>query len=116
MEIRGETYEVTYDSPTTTITCQGSFRLRGAEEYQPIAALLNDVADEKPPTITLDVRRLEFLNSSGINMISKFVIRVRQHKASQLVVQGTSRYPWQSKSLRNLQRLMPDLTLEIETV
>ena len=63
--------------------------------------------------ITLQLKNLQFLNSSGINTLSKFVIRVRNEKQSEVLVQGTEKFPWQSKSLRNLQRLMPELRLEI---
>lgn len=113
-EIIHDDYSVTYDSETATITCAGSFRLRGNDEYAPILQLMNQAADAKPETITLDVRDLRFLNSSGINTLSKFVIYVRNHKASQMVILGNSQSPWQQKSLKNFERLLPGLQLEIE--
>lgn len=114
MEIKGKEYRVVYEPAKATVTCEGSFRLRGSE-YTPIAKLLEDVIKEKPPIITLNVRELRFLNSSGINMLSKFVIKVRKQKekASKVIVQGCREYPWQRKSLKNLKRLMPTLKLEI---
>lgn len=114
MEISGEDYRVTYDPATITITCEGILRLYGVTGYALIVKLLNDVADQKPEKITLNLQKLQFLNSSGINAFSKFVIKVRNHQASQLIVRGSSQFPWQSKSLRNLQRLMPELQVEIE--
>ncbi len=114
MEIKHEDYQVTYDPATATVTCQGSFRLRGSAEYASIVEVLNEAADAKPETITLDVRGLKFLNSSGINTLSKFVIRVRKNRASQVIIKGSSQFPWQTKSLKNFQRLMPGLQLEVE--
>lgn len=114
MEIKTEDYSVLYDSQTNTVSCQGSLRLSGTQEYAPIVQLLNNVADSEPPTMTLNLRQLEFLNSSGINVLSKFVIRVRQKGNIQMVVQGSKNIPWQGKSLKNLQRLMPSLQLEWE--
>ena len=114
MKVSGEGYQVIYEPRTTTITCQGLFRLQGLEGYAPVTELLNTVADQKPESITLDLRGIRFLNSSGINTISKFVIRVRNHNVSQLVIQGTSHIPWQTRSLKGLQRLMPKLKLEFE--
>ena len=111
--IHHQDYQVSYEPELATITCSGSFRLRG-DEYAPIADILNQAADAQPPLITLDVRELQFLNSSGINTLSKFVIRVRNHQASRMLVKGSGQFPWQKKSLPNLQRLMPDLQLEIE--
>ena len=59
------------------------------------------------------MRELQFLNSSGINTLSKFILQVRKHNVSQVVVQGSARFPWQEKSLKNLQRLLPALQLDI---
>ena len=114
MEINSQDYSILYDGATETVTCSGSFRLSQMEEYAPIVQLLNDVADGEPKIITLDLRKLEFLNSSGINIISKFVIKVRQQKNIQIAVKGSKQIPWQGKSLKNLQRLMPSLSLELE--
>ncbi|NET54260.1 MAG: hypothetical protein F6K09_38340, partial [Merismopedia sp. SIO2A8] len=69
---------------------------------------------QQPKVITLDLKKLEFLNSSGISMLSKFVINVRKKNASQIQVKGSTSIPWQSKSLKNLKRLMPKLELVLE--
>jgi hypothetical protein len=114
MEINDKDYSIQYDRATETVTCCGSFRLSQMEEYSPIVQLLNHVAEGEPKSITLDLRKLEFLNSSGINILSKFVIKVRQQKNTQIVVKGSQQIPWQGKSLKNLQRLMPLLHLELE--
>jgi hypothetical protein len=113
MEIIQDDYQVLYNSETTTITCIGTFRLRGPE-YAPIVQLMTEVADAKPEQITLDLRNLQFLNSSGINTLSKFVIQVRRHGVSHLLVRGSNDHPWQRKSLKNFQRLKSDLELELE--
>ncbi|WP_199248402.1 hypothetical protein [[Phormidium] sp. ETS-05] len=114
MEIKTQDYTIEYNEAATTVNCRGSFRLSGMEEYAPIVDLLDSVADAEPLTITLNLRDLEFLNSSGISMLSKFVIKVRQKKNIQMVVQGSKDIPWQGKSLKNLQRLMPSLELQLE--
>ena len=114
MEIKTEDYTIAYDKATATVTCEGSLRLNGMAEYEPIVQLLVGVAELEPPTITLNLCNLEFLNSSGINVLSKFVIKVRQKKNIQMVVCGSKSIPWQGKSLKNLQRLMPSLTLELQ--
>ena len=114
MEIKHEDYEVTYNPETATISCSGSCRLRGNEEYAPILQLMNQAADAKSETLTLELRKLRFLNSSGINTLSKFVIYVRQYPTIQMIILGSSQSPWQRKSLKNFQRLLPGLQLEIE--
>ena len=114
MDIKTETYTIDYDESTTTIRFEGSLRLSGMEEYKPIVELLHDIAQQKPSHITLNLRELKFLNSSGINVLSKFTIEVRKNKEIAMTVQGSKNVPWQGKSLKNLQRLMPTLELEWE--
>ena len=112
IDITHADYQVQYDDTHAKVSCKGSFRLNG-EEYKPILDLLILAADATPPLLTLDVRELQFLNSSGINTLSKLILHVRNKKVSQVLVQGSAKFPWQEKSLINLQRLLPALKLEI---
>jgi hypothetical protein len=64
--------------------------------------------------MTIDLRNLAFVNSSGISMLSKFVLSMRKKKGVQVVVLGSNDMPWQGKSLKNLEKLLPGLKLEIE--
>jgi len=112
VEIMHENYQVHYDEASKSLSCKGSFRLQGSE-YQPIQDLMNGVADSAPQPLTVDLRELEFLNSSGINTLAKFVLQLRKNGVSEVKVQGSNKYPWQEKSLKNLQRLLPSLELEI---
>ena len=112
MNIIQSEYRVIYDDATATVTCAGAFRLHG-EEYGPVLDLMTEAANAKPPLLTLDVRELQFLNSSGINTLAKLILQVRKLAASQVLVMGSDRFPWQAKSLKNLQRLLPGLRLEM---
>ncbi len=114
MEIKTDSYSIVFDPDSGMVRCEGSLRLSGTEEYAPIVQLLDQAADLGLETLTINLQKLEFLNSSGINMLSKFVIRIRQRGNQNLMVIGAKRIPWQEKSLKNLKRLMPALTLEIE--
>jgi hypothetical protein len=114
MEIKTSDYSIHYDEVAAVVSCTGSLRLSGMEEYAPILELLNNAAEQQTETLNLDLRNLEFLNSSGINVLSKFVINVRQSKTPQISVIGSTKIPWQSKSLKNLQRLLPTLKLSFE--
>lgn len=114
MQIATEGYQISYNNQAETVIFSGSLRLNGLNEYTPVIDLLNSAANSQPTALTLDLRQLEFLNSSGINVLSKFVITVRQRGNLPLIVQGNKKIPWQGKSLPNLQRLMPALKLTIE--
>ncbi|MGV2829628.1 slr1659 superfamily regulator [Myxosarcina sp. GI1(2024)] len=113
-EIKAEDYFVQHDPDTSTVKFSGLLSLGGPKEYAPIADLLKNIADSEPPEITLDLRELEFLNSSGISMLSKFVLSLRKKKNVQLIILGSNDMPWQGKSLKNLQKFLPSLKLEIE--
>ncbi|UYQ71104.1 hypothetical protein OF122_13705 [Pelagibacterium flavum] len=109
MQIKAETYSVWTEG--SDVYFDGTMRLSGTQAYQPILELLQEVLAEKPPSMTLDLTNLEFLNSSGINLLAKFTIELRKHSDTRLVVRATSEIPWQAKSIRNLQKLHPGLTL-----
>ncbi len=111
-ELKSDTYNLWYDSDTETIYCQGTLRLRGIPDYQPIIELFNRVIDSAPANLVLDVTKLEFLNSSGIHVLSKFIIGVRQKKTIEMSMRCSKDIPWQGKSLKNVQRLMPTMKTE----
>ncbi len=113
MEITTEEYTIKYDAESATISWHGIMRLNG-KEYDPITQLLNQVVALEPPQITLNLRELKALNSSGITMLGKFVFAVSKKKTIQLLMQGAQEIAWQSKSVKNFRRLMPQLQLEWE--
>ncbi len=112
MEITTKDYSVWYDPEKATVFFKGFLRLDGMEAYQPIINVLN-IAAENGSVITLDMKNLEFLNSSGISMLSMFVVSLRNKGNVGLVLKGSNKVLWQTKSLRNLQRLMPSISLEL---
>lgn len=114
MEVKTDDYRVWYEPETATANFQGLLRESGIAEYKPIEQLLEEAIAQDPPTLTLNLQQLEFLNSSGMSILSRFVIGVRKKKTIQLIVRGSNEIPWQKKSLGNWQRLMPGLTLEFE--
>lgn len=117
MDIKGQEYQVTYDQAALTVTFQGELALMGMGEYPPIADLLDqtleDASSQEPATLTLDLRELKFLNSSGINVISKFVIKVRRAGGVKMTIKGSDSIPWQAKSLVNLKRLLPSMVVDL---
>ncbi len=112
-EIKGEDYIVYYDPDSLTIHFQGELSLDGPQEYAPITRLLDEVIAKPIPNLTLNLTKLEFLNSSGISMISKFIIALRKKPPMPVVVFGSHDIPWQGKSLKNLEKLLPGLTLKL---
>lgn len=113
LEVKNNEYRVRYNSETQTVTFQGELQLNGMDEYAPIVMLLDKVVNQEPSVLTLDLRKLEFLNSSGMNVLLSLVIKVRNKQTVQLVVEGSETVSWQSRSLNNIRRLMPTAQLHI---
>ncbi len=111
--IQGEDYLVELDEEQILVKFSGELSLGGAAEYNPIKDLLELVAENEPENMTIDLKELSFLNSSGISMLSKFVISLRKKKRIQLIIIGSEQISWQKKSLKNLQKFLPGLKLEI---
>lgn len=117
MQVTGEKgeYGVSYDAGSGTILCEGILDLRGKEGYRPIGELFGKAADEAPETLTLDIRNLEFLNSSGITTIgSGLIIRVRKKGVSNMVIHCSKKYAWQERSVKGLSKLMPGMELKFD--
>ena len=112
MKIETENYTFAVDESSNTVKIHGSLRLNGMDEYGPVLNGLR-TALSRSSSMTLDLCGLAFLNSSGIAMLSKFVIEARSIEGLQLTVLGSAQVPWQGKSLKNLQRLFPALELTI---
>ena len=139
IEIAGSDYRISYDPSTHCVTFRGILRLYGTNGYvslnefhrshvssslqkssgsqggySSIMKLLDDVIEQASDAIVLDLRELQFLNSSGINVLSKFVIMIRNDKSIALTIRGNHKLSWQKHVLKNLKVLMPDLNLELD--
>lgn len=110
MRIHGERYDVHYDPATARVSCSGILDLRGKQSYKDIAELLDNAVNQEPPPeiMTLDVRKLEFLNSSGITTLGGFVIKLRNKGGIRLIIRCSDKISWQERSMKGLTRLMPE--------
>jgi hypothetical protein len=113
MEINGEGYRVCYDEKSRTVRFSGTLRLGGPDEYAPVESLLGKAIANGANELTIDLCELEFLNSSGINVLYKFAVNARKVDGLRLTAVGSSRVPWQGKSLSNLTKLNPKLALNL---
>lgn len=111
--IQGESFEVRLEPDNSTVLFKGALRLSGTEDYAPILNMLKETLINPAAPIVLDLRELNFLNSSGITMLSRFVIEARDRSGIYLMFLASEAVPWHARSLKNLQRLMPSLSISL---
>jgi hypothetical protein len=111
--LSGESFEVRREENNSTVVFKGALRLSGTAEYEPILDMLKETLVTPNTPILLDLRELDFLNSSGITMFSRFVIEARDCAGIQLEILASEAVPWHTRSLKNLQRLMPALSIRL---
>lgn len=107
-------YKVCFDKAKSTVYFQGALRLGGADEYNEISQMLEEAIQQSGNKLVVNLANLEFLNSSGISVLSKFVIAVRKLAMAELKIIGSKSIPWQMKSLPNLKKLFGNLALDFE--
>jgi hypothetical protein len=111
--ISGESFEIHLEESNNTVSFKGALRLSGTEDYAPILDMLKLTLADPGKPIVLDLRELDFLNSSGITMLSRFVIEARDRAGVHLCFFASEAVPWHARSLKNLQRLMPSLNIRL---
>ena len=113
MELRGEDYVITYVESRNAVEFFGTLRLRDSADYKLAHGNARDGPPGRQGSMVMDFRNLQFLNSAGINTISRFVITARTANTAQLRVLGNPEISWQQKSLGNLQKLWAKVSIEI---
>ena len=95
--IHGESFEIRLEEENCTVLFKGALRLSGTEDYAPILDMLKETLIGSPTLIVLDLRELDFLNSSGITMLSRFVIEARDHAGIDVQVLASESVPWHAR-------------------
>ncbi len=105
--VSGPEYLVRFSRATGTVTFGGTLRLNS---YDEIKSMVRAAVEAIGPTgvLTLDVRQLKLLNSSGINLFAGVALSARS-SGTKLRLMTSSEYSWQSKMLGTLRKLMPTI-------
>jgi hypothetical protein len=111
--IKGESFEIRMEDNNSTVFFKGALRLSGVADYLPILDLLKETLVNPTKPVVLDLKELDFLNSSGITMLSRFVIEARDEASIALHFIASESVVWHARSLKNLQRLMPALVIHL---
>ncbi len=112
MEDTAAAYAVRVTRDFSRISFSGTLRLQGRQEYEKIYRMLRYAANKSGESLEIDLRQLQFLNSSGISTFSLFIIEMRE-LGKKLFITGSKLVAWQSKSLANFRRLYDKVVVNL---
>ncbi len=107
-----ESYSVEVTEDPLRVTFKGTLRLQGRPDYEKILATLRDAARRAVERFEIDLRELQFLNSSGISTLSVFLIEMRE-TGTKITISAAKAVPWQRKALDNFSRLSPHIVANL---
>ncbi|NDC82291.1 hypothetical protein EB093_01315 [bacterium] len=93
------------------IILRGVFRLESPNIYDELFSPIRDKLSSGE-SITLDIKDVTFLNSSGITALARLIITARTFEVEMSII-GNHEVPWQKKSLVSLNRLWPQLCVSL---
>ncbi|MCH8554611.1 MAG: hypothetical protein LAT76_05595 [Schleiferiaceae bacterium] len=114
MELQIGDSQLHYDTTNCQVHIAGSMRLPNMQEYDAITQFLKSAAAQCKEHLTIDLSKLNFLNSSGITTLSLFIIHASKTGKPQIKVVGSQDIPWHTKSLSNFKKLWKEVALEIK--
>ena len=112
MKIEGEGHRVTYEENVITISGKLSLML---EDYEELEDFFEKVVESEPPELTLDIRNLEYLNSSGIKTICVgLILEADDVENLRMRILCSERYTWQKETVPTFEDLMDDMEIVFE--
>lgn len=112
MNIGREGYNVTYRDDVIRISGKLSLML---EDYGEIETLFEQVIASAPSTITLDIRDLEYLNSSGIKTICvSLILEAADIEGLRMTILCSNHYTWQKETVPTFEDLMDNMEIIFE--
>ncbi len=91
----------------------GVLRLPSPAAYEERLAPAREALVAAGSKYTIDIKEVQFLNSSGITGLSRLVLLARREEVP-LVFLGSSESVWQSKTLRLIARLYNKVEVRID--
>lgn len=111
-------YSIKYDSVNKIIFFEGSLLLT-SDQYKEIlesfSTIYLNIKENNDNCILLDIVNLKFLNSSGISMLTSYLMSyMTEHDDITIIIKISKIYSWQNKLCINLKRIIPQIEINIE--
>jgi len=112
MILQDENYMVSFENDV--IEMSGKLSLM-TEDYDEIEKLFKKIIDKKPTLLTLDIKNLEYLNSSGIKTICvALILEIAELENHQLKILCSNKFTWQKETIPALKDLMEQMIIVFE--
>ncbi len=112
MNIGREGYSITYQDGVLQIAGKLSLML---EDYGEIETFFEQVIASASSEITLDIRNLEYLNSSGIKTICvSLILEAADIEGLRMKILCSNRYTWQKETVPTFEDLMDNMEIIFE--
>ncbi|RAP32696.1 hypothetical protein DID77_04255 [Candidatus Marinamargulisbacteria bacterium SCGC AG-439-L15] len=104
-----EDYKITTLIEEKTASIEGTLRLQSPNAYtQPFESLTDALG--KVDNLTINIAKLNFLNSSGISSFATLILLAKQNDVL-LTINCNKNIPWQVKTTNSFTQLYPKLTI-----
>ncbi len=111
MIIKTDSYQVDCSKPSVAVI-SGKMRLPSPSSYEePFQHILTGISDPAQSSYLIDITGLDFLNSSGIAALGRFVFIARQ-STKPMTIRLSKTSPWQDKIIGLFKRLYDGLLIE----
>ena len=109
MNIQGDGYSLTFQDNDIRISGKLSLML---EDYSALEKFFQQVIATHPAALTLDIRNLEYLNSSGIKTICvSLILEVADIEGLSLKILCSNRFTWQKETIPTFEDLMENMEI-----
>lgn len=110
-EIISEIYQIHYLKEDNLILIQGNLRLESVEKYDEIISFITNNVLSSEKTVTIDLTRLNTLNSSGIAALGMYLVEMKKYNRDITLI-GSRDVSWQVFSLEGFKEINDRLTVE----
>jgi len=112
MKISGNDFRMSYENEVIRISGKLSLML---EDYSEIEAFFENIVASQPHKLTLDIRELEYLNSSGIKVLCvNLILEAAENNDLSMTICCSNRFTWQRETVPTFQALMDHLEIKFE--
>jgi len=112
MNIEEDSYKLTYQDGVISLSGKLSLML---EDYARLDAFFEEIIASEPSFLVLDIRNLEYLNSSGIKTICVgLILEAADIEGLGMKILCSGQYTWQKETVPTFEDLMDDMEIVFE--